>query len=210
MGTLEDENQVLREKNTELVHKVQHWKMLAAQRDSEKLDLMKELNELRLNLARLRNNGNLEASKLDTALQSASEKALAHLVRASSEIAHTMDLAKAYMRERMDVDTEAPRWSAIGGTPKTDKIHRVRPIMMGGQFLQPIVALRRADTLLNTRPVARSPNQNTFVNERAVPIRMLQDVYIPLTRVDAGDLQNNNMAMEAEANSDSSEDLGLD
>lgn len=46
-----EENKVLREKNTELVHKVQHWKMLAAQRENEKLDLMKELNEMRLKLA---------------------------------------------------------------------------------------------------------------------------------------------------------------
>lgn len=51
MAAPEDEIQVLRQKNIELVQKVQHWKMLAAQRDNEKLDLMKELNEMRLTLA---------------------------------------------------------------------------------------------------------------------------------------------------------------
>lgn len=47
----EGEIKVLREKNTELVQKVQHWKILASQRENEKLDLMKELNQMRLNLS---------------------------------------------------------------------------------------------------------------------------------------------------------------
>lgn len=49
---------------------------------------------------KLRSTGGLQAQNLDTAIQAASEKALAHLVRASGEIAHTIDLAKAYMRDR--------------------------------------------------------------------------------------------------------------
>lgn len=62
---LEEANKVLREKNIELVQKVQHWKMLAGQRENEKLDLMKELNEMRLKLAvsrlifALENKGNM-------------------------------------------------------------------------------------------------------------------------------------------------------
>lgn len=50
MSNLEDEVKVLKEKNNELVQKVQYWKMTAAQRENEKLELMKEINELRLKL----------------------------------------------------------------------------------------------------------------------------------------------------------------
>lgn len=48
---LEEELKDLREKNNELVKKVQYWKMTAAQKENEKLDLMKEMNELRLKLS---------------------------------------------------------------------------------------------------------------------------------------------------------------
>lgn len=51
MAHLEDEIRELREKNNELVQKVQHWKVAAAQREDEKLCLMKELNDLRLKLS---------------------------------------------------------------------------------------------------------------------------------------------------------------
>lgn len=51
MSTPEDEIKDLREKNNELVQKVQYWKMTAAQRENEKLELMKEINELRLKLS---------------------------------------------------------------------------------------------------------------------------------------------------------------
>lgn len=98
---------------------------------------------------RLRSNGNVQANNLDAALQSASEKALSYLVRASGEIARTRELTKAYMRDREELDTIAPRWNSIGGTPgsvKKEKVHRVPPLMMGGQSIQPVVAL----TMLNT------------------------------------------------------------
>lgn len=48
MANHEDELKDLKEKNNELVQKVQYWKMTAAQRENEKLELMKEINELRL------------------------------------------------------------------------------------------------------------------------------------------------------------------
>lgn len=48
---MENELKDLREKNNELVQKVQYWKMTAAQRENEKLELMKEINELRLKLS---------------------------------------------------------------------------------------------------------------------------------------------------------------
>lgn len=72
-------------------------------------------------------------------------------MNASAEIAKSMEIAKAYMRDRQELDAQSPRWSAIGGTPKAEKserVHRVPPMMMGGQSIQPVVALSR--TILNT------------------------------------------------------------
>uniref|UniRef100_A0A2A4JGZ7 Shugoshin C-terminal domain-containing protein n=1 Tax=Heliothis virescens TaxID=7102 RepID=A0A2A4JGZ7_HELVI len=208
MATLEDELKDLREKNNELAQKVQYWKMTAAQKDDEKLALMKEINELRLKLSRLRNNGGFQARKLDAALQDASEKAISHLVKASAEIAKSMEIAKQYMRDRQELDAQSPRWSAIGGTPTTEKrekIHRVPP-MMGGQSIQPVVALSR--TMLNTsnpRSTTRSPNRNN-ISERAVPMHMLQDVYIPLTRIDIADLPTNNMDIDTDMEANNADD----
>lgn len=51
MATLEEEIKDLKEKNNELAHTAQHWKMMAAQSNGEKLALMKEINELRLKLS---------------------------------------------------------------------------------------------------------------------------------------------------------------
>ncbi|CAB3231530.1 unnamed protein product [Arctia plantaginis] len=220
MATLEDEIKDLKEKNNELAQKVQYWKMTAAERENEKLNLMKELNELRLKLSRLRNTGGYKAKKLDTSIQQAGEKAISYLVEASSEIARSIEIAKAYMRDRQELEAQSPRWSTLGGTPtaeRTDKVHRVPPMMMGGQSIQPVVALSR--TMLNTSSTStttRSPNQiqNRSLTERAVPMHMLQDVYIPLTRIDISDIHNNNMETdtEVEANNadDSAEELGLD
>lgn len=108
---------------------------------------------------RLRNTGGFEARKLDTALQQASEKAISHLVKASAEIAKGMEIAKQYIRDRQELDAQSPRWSTLGGTPtteRTDKVHRVPPMMMGGQSIQPVVALSR--TLLNTS----NPSKHLF------------------------------------------------
>ncbi|KAG6452971.1 hypothetical protein O3G_MSEX007925 [Manduca sexta] len=213
MATREDQIKDLKEKNNELVQKVQYWKMTAAQREDEKLALMKEVNELRLKLSRLRSTGGVQARQFDSAIQATSERALAHLVQASGEIAHTIELAKTYMRDRQELDAASPRWSAIGGTPteKTDKIHRVPPMMIGGQSIQPVVALSR--TLFNTsntQPASRSPNRS--LTGRAVPMHMLQDVYIPLTRIDAGNRPADNAEAETDAQDadNSTEEVGLD
>ncbi|KAL0894380.1 hypothetical protein ABMA27_013003 [Loxostege sticticalis] len=217
MSTPEDEIKDLREKNNELVQKVQYWKMTAAQRENEKLELMKEINELRLKLSRIRSGGAAQARKLDAALQTASEEALSHLVQASGAVARTIELAKTYMRDRQELDEASPRWSNISGTPNNERVHRVPPMMIGGQSIQPVVSLSR--TILNTsnpRTGSRSPNQsiNRSVTERAVPMHMLQDVYIPLTRIDAAlhDQPGNNMDSDTEQNNieDSTEDLGLE
>ncbi|CAH2065824.1 unnamed protein product, partial [Iphiclides podalirius] len=213
MSDLEDEIKVLKETNNELVQKVQYWKMTAAQRENEKLELMKEINELRLKLSRIRSGGAAQVRQLDAALQAASQEALTHLVQASSAVARTMDLAKAYMRDRQELDAASPRWSSISGTPASEKVNRVPPMLIGGQSIQPVVSLSR--TLVynrSTRTLNRSPNQQTRnVTERAVPIHMLQDLYIPLTRIDATETLRN---METDAGSnnrdDSTEDLGLD
>jgi hypothetical protein len=52
------------------------------------------------------------------------------------------------MRDRQELDDVPPRWSNISGTPNKDRIHRVPPMMMGGQSIQPVVSLSRA--ILNT------------------------------------------------------------
>ncbi|RVE50369.1 hypothetical protein evm_005035 [Chilo suppressalis] len=213
MSSHENEIKDLREKNNELVQKVQYWKITAAQRETEKLELMKENNELRLKLSRIRSGGAAQARKLDAALQAASEEALSHLVQASGAVAQTLELAKTYIRDRQELDNETPRWSNISGNSNADRVHRVPPLMMGGMSIQPVVSLSR--TVLNTsnsRSVAsRSPQQNRSITERAVPLRMLQDVYIPLTRIDANDLPGNNVETDETSNiEDSTDDLGLD
>lgn len=50
MANLENELKVLKESNIELVQKVQYWKMTAAQREHENIELIKEVTELRLKL----------------------------------------------------------------------------------------------------------------------------------------------------------------
>lgn len=94
----------------------------------------------------LRNHGSTKAKNLDSALQQASEKAIAHLVNASAEIAKSMEIAKAYMREREELEEQLPRWSTLGGTPRaenTERVHRVAPMMMEGRCVQPVVELNR-------------------------------------------------------------------
>ncbi|CAG9784720.1 unnamed protein product [Diatraea saccharalis] len=212
MSTPEDEIKDLREKNNELVQKVQYWKMTAAQRENEKLELMKEINELRLKISRMRSGGAAHARKLDAALQTASEEALSHLVQASGAVARTIELAKTYMRDRQELENETPRWTNISGHSNTERVHRVPPMMMGGQSIQPVVSLSRAIfNTSNQRSTSRSPHQNRSITGRAVPMHMLQDVYIPLTRIDANDLPGNNVETEDTSNvDDSTDDLELE
>ncbi|XP_032510558.2 uncharacterized protein LOC116765245 [Danaus plexippus] len=183
---LEEELKDLREKNNELVKKVQYWKMTAAQKENEKLDLMKEMNELRLKLSRIRSGGAAHARKLDAALQTASEEVLSHLVQASSAVAHMLELNKTYMQDRQELDRALPRWSNLSNTPSSEKVNRVPPMMIGGRLIQPVVSLSRTLQSNATATPARSSNQQSHnISERAVPLHMLQDVYIPLTRIDA-------------------------
>ncbi|XP_061708066.1 nucleolar and coiled-body phosphoprotein 1-like [Cydia pomonella] len=208
MAAQEDEIKSLIEKNNELVQKVQYWKMTAAQRENEKLELMKENNELRLKVIRLKSGGAADARKLDAALQQASKQALTHLVQASSAITRSLELAKTYMRDRDGADTVSPRWSNISNS--TEKVHRVPPMMMGGQSIQPVVSLSRATLNINTsRQTARSPNSSRNVTIRALPMHMLQDVYIPLTRIDMRDIPNHN-ENEQEAADDSGDNIPFD
>lgn len=75
------------------------------------------------------------------------------------------------MRERKEVDTVSPRWSAIGGTPKTEKIHRVPPMNIGGQFIQPIVSLNR--TLLNTSIPSKLYGFDGFIWQKLIQVSFL-------------------------------------
>ncbi|XP_072937312.1 uncharacterized protein [Epargyreus clarus] len=216
MSTLENELQDLREKNNELVKKVQYWKMTAAQKENEKLELMKETNELRLKLSRLRSGGDELARKLDAAIQSASEQAISQLVQASSAVTRTVQLAKTYMQERQELETANQRWSSISNTPSSDRVHRVPPLLIGGQSIQPVVSLSRTMGNVNNLRSNRSPNnsQSRSLTQRAVPMHVLQDFSILLTRIDANNLPGNNLDMETDADdteiNNSTEDLGLD
>lgn len=47
----ENEPDLVKEQNKELVLKVQYWKMKAAQQEAEKLELLRENNNLRLKIS---------------------------------------------------------------------------------------------------------------------------------------------------------------
>ncbi|XP_013181036.1 PREDICTED: serine/arginine repetitive matrix protein 2-like isoform X1 [Papilio xuthus] len=218
-NTMSDKNEdveELKKRNVELAKALEESKIAAAQRDREKLNLIRERNELKLKLNRIRSGGAAQIRQLDAALQDAIQETLTHLVQASNAVARTMELAKTYMRDRQELDASSPRWSMLSGTPvaaERERVNRVPPLLIGGQSIQPVVSLSR--TLLNssTSSTNRSPNQqNRNVTERAVPMHVLQDVYIPLTRIDAAELMGNQEEEEDEANNieNSTEDLGLD
>ncbi|XP_039765014.1 serine/arginine repetitive matrix protein 1-like isoform X2 [Pararge aegeria] len=203
------EDNDLREKNNEMVKAVQHWKMTAAQKENEKLELKKEVNELRFKLSRLRNAESTRARKLNAELQSASEEVLSQLVQASSTVARMLELVKSFMQDREQLESAMPRWSNLANTPSNEKVNRVYPMVINGRHLQPVVALRRNEH------IAEPPNMN--ISMRAVPLHMLQ-VYVPLTRIDARRASRNaerptrNADANAEATTpnDSTEDLALD
>ncbi|KAJ2944457.1 hypothetical protein O0L34_g3797 [Tuta absoluta] len=209
MSIAEDEIRDLREKNSELAKELQSWKLLAAQKDKEKLELTKEINELRLKISRLRSGGAATVRKLDAGLQAASEEALSHLVQASGAVARTLELTKQYIQEREELDLSSPKWSHVSGNTSAKRVNEVPPLLLGGQSIQPVVSLSR--TMLSNRSFNRSPNQNSGVTHRAVPMHMLQDVYIPLTRIDPADFQlNNTDAEENHQEQNSADDLGLE
>ncbi|XP_069356726.1 putative uncharacterized protein DDB_G0285119 isoform X3 [Maniola hyperantus] len=207
----DSEDHDLRDQNNEMVKAMQHWKMTAAQKENEKLELMKEVNELRLKLSRLRNAESAHARKLNKELQSASEEALSHLVKASSVVARMLELAKSYMQGRQELEYALPRWSSLSNTPTTEKINRVPPLLIGGRHIQPVVSLSRTLQPNNSPTMSnRNPNQNNrSVSARAVPMHMLQDVFIPLTRIDA-ELAITNGEVNAEEANESTDDLASD
>ncbi|XP_045761172.1 homeobox protein 2-like isoform X1 [Maniola jurtina] len=205
------ENHDPRDRNNEMVKAMQHWKMTAALRENEKLELMKEVNELRLKLSRLRNAESTHTRKLNAELQSASEEALSHLVNASSAVARMLELVKSYIQGKRELESALPRWSSLSNTPTKEKVNRVPPLLIGGRHIQPVVSLSRTLQPTNSRIMSnRSPNQiNRSVSARAVPMHMLQDVFIPLTRIDAEIPISNGDVNPEEAN-DSTNDLASD
>lgn len=89
----------------------------------------------------LRNKGNACARKLETDLQITSETALSHLVQGSNAVAEMMQHIKSFMIEREKIKISTHQ-SAVG-TPTTEKVQRVPPLMLGGRFIQPVVSLSR-------------------------------------------------------------------
>ncbi|CAG4972625.1 unnamed protein product [Colias eurytheme] len=208
MSNSESELKDLQEKNNELVQKLQHWKVIAAKRENEKIKLMKEASELRLKLSMLRSNGTTNARKLDAAIQSAVEEALSHLVHASNAVARVSELSKSYMQDREYQESVMPRWSCLSNTPSPEKVHRVPPMMLGGKSIQPVVSLSRTLFASNNNssnwPESRTTNSN-LNGLRPMPVPLLPDVYIPLTRIDAEELNRNNGAAEEIANNSADE-----
>ncbi|XP_045535768.1 uncharacterized protein LOC106712783 [Papilio machaon] len=214
MADKNEEVEELKKRNIELAKALEESKIAVAQRDREKLNLIRDRNELKLKLNRIRSGGAAQIRQLDAALQAAIQETLTHLVQASNAVARTLELAKTYMRDRQELDASSPRWSTLSGTPaaaERERVNRVPPLLIGGQSIQPVVSLSR--TLLNssTSSANRSPNQqNRNVTQRPVPMHILQDVYIPLTRIDAAESMANQDEDEASNIENSTEDLGLE
>ncbi|KPJ13268.1 hypothetical protein RR48_06766 [Papilio machaon] len=214
MADKNEEVEELKKRNIELAKALEESKIAVAQRDREKLNLIRDRNELKLKLNRIRSGGAAQIRQLDAALQAAIQETLTHLVQASNAVARTLELAKTYMRDRQELDASSPRWSTLSGTPaaaERERVNRVPPLLIGGQSIQPVVSLSR--TLLNSSSSSanRSPNQqNRNVTQRPVPMHILQDVYIPLTRIDAAESMANQDEDEASNIENSTEDLGLE
>ncbi|XP_047507163.1 uncharacterized protein LOC125051065 isoform X2 [Pieris napi] len=205
MSNLEKEVRDLREQNHELVQAVQNWKMVAGEKEKHILKLTKETNDLRIQISILRNKGSACARKLETALQIISETALTHLVQGSNAVASIMELMKNYMIEREEIEISS-RQSLIDTTPNTERVQRVPPLMLGGKSIQPVVSLSRAMLPNNSLTGSQGSNENHSGQVRPLPMRVLQEIYIPLTRIDADmtppDIENNHDT--------SVEDMGLD
>ncbi|CAF4872165.1 unnamed protein product [Pieris macdunnoughi] len=205
MANLEKEVRDLREQNHELVQAVQNWKMVAGEKEKHILKLTKETNDLRIQISILRNKGSACARKLETALQIISETALTHLVQGSNAVASIMELMKNYMIEREEIEISS-RQSLIDTTPNTERVQRVPPLMLGGKSIQPVVSLSRAMLPNNSLTGSQGSNENHSGQVRPLPMRVLQEIYIPLTRIDADmtppDIENNHDT--------SVEDMGLD
>ncbi|XP_045515116.1 uncharacterized protein LOC123708450 [Pieris brassicae] len=205
MSSLEKEVRDLREQNHELVQAVQNWKMVAGEKDKHILKLTKETNDLRIQISILRNKGSTSARKLQSALQIIGETALSHLVQGSNAVAGIMELMKNYMQEREEIELSS-RQSLIDSTPNNERVQRVPPLMLGGKSIQPVVSLSRAMLPSNSLTETQGSNENHNGLVRPLPMRILQEVYIPLTRIDADmtppDIENNHDT--------SVEDMGLD
>ncbi|CAK1549571.1 unnamed protein product [Leptosia nina] len=184
--TLEIENNCLREKNNELAQEIQHWKMAAADKDSERLSLLKKISQLKLQLSMLRNRGDSRAQQLESAIQLSAESVLSHLVQSSNEVAHIIEVMKGYMQDRREIDSSSPQWTI--NSRSSDKVHKVLPTLMGGRSIQPVVSLSR--TLPN------SNGGETHSSEMPLPMRALQELYIPLTRIDAAETSQNSYNLD--------------
>lgn len=93
-------------------------------------------------------------------MQATSREAINHIVQASGYITNTMELINQYMEERKEIECASPHWSHMGSMPSTNRVHKVPPLFVGGQTLQPVVALSR--TLLDSSISKFDPNKSIF------------------------------------------------
>ncbi|XP_023942978.2 AAC-rich mRNA clone AAC11 protein isoform X2 [Bicyclus anynana] len=179
-------------KNNELVKAVQHWKMVAAQKDNENLQLKKEVTDLRFKLSRLQITKADFFRKLNSSMQTQSEEALSLLVQTSDSVAKMWKLVKDFTLAIQETESTLPRWSSLSKSPRSTpgKVQKVKP-MMGGTHLQPVVALHRNERMSTPRtrttnrmstggrrpplvhPMQDQSNEN--IPASAVPLHMLQD-----------------------------------
>ncbi|XP_050685611.1 uncharacterized protein LOC126980024 isoform X7 [Leptidea sinapis] len=189
MSILEDKLRNLREQNIELGQELQFWKLTAAEKETEKINAMRDANELRLQLSMSKNKFMSDSRQLVNMLQTTSETVISHLVQSSTVIAELLEAAKTHMKNWEERNITTRKWS-YGSPVSNGKVHRVPPLMLDGRSLQPVVSLSRTLLTNNNRTESSSLNSSRLV-PRAVPMHLLQDVYIPLTRIDVSDLQNN-------------------
>lgn len=179
----------LREKNSVLAQKVQYWRSVAAQKDREKLDCMKEINELRIQISKYRKNGLGLEKKFESAVNELGANSLTRLVEVSGFIAQIINLTDIHKKEREDLQNDQLSTKV---KKSVNKIRRVEP-MIGGLSIKPFVALRRA--VINSTHVAapaadedptlsdESSNEDAE-SEPSDNLPLLQELYVPLHRID--------------------------
>lgn len=199
--------ETLKSANSELVRTVQNLKITARQREDERLDLLKELNYLKFKLCRLESGGASQVQALERVIQHTIEGAVTHMVQASEAVTGLLVVVKDYLKDSHELGTKAPRWSNLSSPRTCEKAKgKVRPLSYGGRNIQPFVSLNRVTINNNNNPVSAHNRERTSTERAPMPIHVLQDLYIPLMRIDAASfLQNNEETVEG----DSGEELGL-
>ncbi|CAK1553944.1 unnamed protein product [Leptosia nina] len=137
--TLKLQNCRLRKMNNELIKKVQHWKMVAADKDKEKFGLMQEINRLMLQLNMLRKRGDSCAQQLESAIMLSGQSVLSHLVESSTAVVNIIEVMKGYMEDRRKIDSSQLQWT--NDSRSSDEVHQALPTSMDERSIQPVVSL---------------------------------------------------------------------